>query len=320
MPLTLQQYVAYLDTRGTTWPAPPEIKPRKAKPRLDYLPQVRAVTWNVYGTLLAISGGELLFEHPTRFIMETALDKTIQEFKMWGSMSRKPGQPADYLRHIYGNLVAEQRFIPGNVEKSPEIAADRLWESFIKMLFQKDYQFDAGFYGSLNEYSRKVAYFFHASLQGTTCYSGAVDALRLVTEAGLAQGLLADGQCFTAAQLQRGLSQQDASANLDEWVEPSLRVLSCDVRARKPSKQIFREALGVFAQKGILPEQVLHIGSRLQQDLVPARRVGMRTGLFAGDKASLQATKEQLKESGSRPDVLLTDLRQIAEVIGGGKS
>jgi hypothetical protein len=318
MPLTLQQYVAYLDTRGVTWPAPPEIKPPKAKPRLVHLPQVRAVTWNVYGTLLAISGGELLFEHPTPFIMETALDKTIQEFKMWASMSRKPGQPAEYLRQIYANLVAEQRFIPGNVEKWPEIAADGLWESFIKKLFQKDYQFDSGSYGSLNEYSRKVAYFFHASLQGITCYSGAAEALRLVHEAGMAQGLLADGQCFTAAQLQRGLSQQEPSANLDDWVEPSLRVFSHEVRARKPSKQIFSEGLSVFARKGILPEQVLHIGSRLQQDLIPARRLGMRTGLFAGDKASLQASKEQLKQSGNRPDVLLTDLRQIAEVIGRG--
>jgi FMN phosphatase YigB (HAD superfamily) len=318
MPLTLQQYVAYLDMRGATWPAPPLIKPPKAKPRLIKLPQIRAVTWNVYGTLLAISGGELLFEHPTAFIMETAVDKTIQEFKMWASMSRKPGQPADYVRQIYANLADEQRFIPANVEKCPEIAADRLWESLIKKLLQKDYQFDAEFYGSLNEYSRKVAYFFHASLQGTACYPGAAEAMRQVKKAGLVQGLLADGQCFTAAQLQRGLSQQDPTATLDECVEPSLRVFSYEMRARKPSKQIFRQSLNVLAQKGILPEQVLHIGSRLQHDLVPARRVGMHTGLFAGDKASLQASVEQLKESSNRPDVLLTDLRQIAEVIGPG--
>jgi hypothetical protein len=37
--------------------------------------------------------------------------------------------------------------------------------------------------------------------------------------------------------------------------------------------------------------------------------------LFAGDKASLQATREQLKESATRPDVLLTELSQIAEIV-----
>ena len=37
---------------------------------------------------------------------------------------------------------------------------------------------------------------------------------------------------------------------------------------------------------------------------------------IAGDRASLQATPEQLKEPASRPDVLLTQLDQIADVIG----
>jgi FMN phosphatase YigB (HAD superfamily) len=316
MPLTLQQYVTYLDTRGTTWPADPVVEPRTAKPHVAFLPNIRAVTWNVYGTLLAISGGDLLFEHPTAFVMEVALDKTIQEFKFWASMSRKPGQPADYLREIYDNLLNDQRIVPGNVERHPEIAADRVWESFIKKLFQKDYEFDAGFYGSLNEYSRKVAYFFHASLQGTACYPGADAALRAVKEAGLAQGLLADGQCFTMAQLQRALSRHGPAANPDEWIDPELRWFSYEVRARKPSERIFRQGLNALAEKGITPDQVLHIGSRMQQDIAPARRFGMRTALFAGDKASLQARSKQLKDPSTRPDVLLTELSQIAQVIG----
>jgi FMN phosphatase YigB (HAD superfamily) len=316
MALTLSQYVTYLDTRATAWPAPPTIEPVKARPHLVRLPEVRAVTWNVYGTLLAITSGELLFEHPTPFVMEVALDKTIQEFKLWASMSRKPGQPADYLRCIYGTLLDEQRIMPGNVEKHPEIMVDRLWESFLKKLFQKDYQFDAGFYGSLNEYSRKVAYFFHASLQGTACYAGAARALRHVADAGLVQGLLADGQCFTAAQLQRALTLQDCAANLDLWVNPALRVLSYEIRGRKPSERLFRQSLEAFRELGISADQVLHVGSRVQQDLAPARRLGMRTALFAGDKASLQASPELLKGTGCRPDVLLTELTQITEVIG----
>jgi putative hydrolase of the HAD superfamily len=53
----------------------------------------------------------------------------------------------------------------------------------------------------------------------------------------------------------------------------------------------------------------------LQQDLIPARRLGMKTALFAGDRASLVATPEQLKESPGRPDVLVTELAQIADVV-----
>ena len=69
-------------------------------------PKVRAVLWTVYGTLLSIPPhGELLFQHPQDFVQEMALEKTISEFKMWGSMSRKPGQPADYMREIYRKAV-----------------------------------------------------------------------------------------------------------------------------------------------------------------------------------------------------------------------
>lgn len=315
MALTLEQYATYLDTRDLPWPAPPEVERPKARPHLARLPNVRAVLWNVYGTLLPISGGDLLFDHPLKFVMDVALDKTIQEFKMWGSMVRKPGQPTDYLREVYGSLLQEQRTVVGGTEKCPEVVADRLWEAFIKKLLQKDYKFDAGFYGSLNEFSRKVAYFFHASLQGTSHYPGAAGALRYVKGCGLAQGLLADGQCVTLVQLQRGLNQEDAAARVDDLFDPALRTLSYEVRARKPSETLFRHALKALTDCAIKPDQVLHVGSRVARDIIPAKRLGLRTALFAGDKASLQATPGQLKESVSRPDVLLTELGQIAEVV-----
>jgi FMN phosphatase YigB (HAD superfamily) len=316
MALTLEQYASYLDTRDLPWPAPVAVDRPKARPHLVPLPRIRAVLWNVYGTLLSITGGELWFEHPQAFVMDVALDKTIQEFKMWGSMSRKPGQPSEYMKHIYSQVLIEQRAFPGGGEKFPEVASERLWEAIIKKLLQKDYKFDAGFFGSLNEFSRKVAYFFHASLQGTACYPGAADALRLVRKRGLEQGLLGDGQCFTQVQLQRGLSAQDESVRQSGLLSEDLVVLSYELRARKPSERLFRQALTALGEKGIEPASVLHVGSRMQQDLIPARRLGMKTALFAGDRASLQATPDQLKEPTSRPDVLLTELSQIADVLG----
>ncbi len=303
MPLTLEEYASYLDTRrDLSWPAPPEVERANAKPHIVRLPHVRAVLWNVYGTLLAIGG------------MGTALEKTIQEFKMWAAMSRKPGQPSEYLVHVYTQVLASQSLGPGS-ERHPEVDAERVWDAIIKKLLQKDYKFDAGFFGSLNEFSRKVAYFFHASLQGTACYPGAAEAMRHLAAAGLTQGLLADGQCFTPLQLQRGLAKQDPTAALDAMLSAGPCSLSYDIRGRKPSPRLFRHALDELKSKGVEPAQVLHVGSRVQQDIAPARRLGLRTALFAGDKASLQATKVQLKDPAERPDVMLTDLDQIAEVL-----
>jgi FMN phosphatase YigB (HAD superfamily) len=66
----------------------------------------------------------------------------------------------------------------------------------------------------------------------------------------------------------------------------------------------------------VKPAEVLHVGSNLARDVGPAKKAGMRTGLFAGDKASLSATPDQLKDPQYRPDVMLTELPQIADVVG----
>jgi FMN phosphatase YigB (HAD superfamily) len=317
MALTLQQYASYLDTRADlSWPAPPQVERPKAKACLTRLSDIRVVAWDIYGTLLSISGGQLYLEHPQQMMMDIALDKTIQEFKMWAAMTRRPGQPAEYLRQIYSNLILEQQALPTGNEKSPEILADRLWENFLKKLFQKDYKFDAGTMGSLNEYSRKVAYFFHASLQGAEAYPGAVAALAHVKAAGLKQGLIANTQCFTTVQLERGLAKQTPAGSLSKLFDADLLTCSHEVRGRLPSERLFRQFLTAVAAKGIAPSQVLHVGSRMSLNVVPAKRMGLKTALFAGDKASLEATMEQVKDPLTRPDVLLTELTQIADVVG----
>src|SRR6516165_10437635 len=256
MALTIDQYLDYLDTRNLPWPAPPTVQPVRARPHLVRLQDIRMVTWNPYGTLLAIAGGELCFEHTQSFVMDLALEKTVQEFKMWGAMSRKPGQPSEYFRRMYQNVYHQQRMKSSGAERYPELVADVIWQALIKKLLQKDYQFDSGFYGALNEFSCKVAYFFHASLQGVAGLPGAADALRMVAGRGLRQGLLGSGQCFTRAQLRKslkeqGMSHQEALQVMDENVGG----LSVEVGARPPSNTLFQHALASCEECGVEPQQ-----------------------------------------------------------------
>jgi len=310
MALTLDQYVLdYLDTRGLPWPAMPKVDAPKAKPHLAPLP-VKAVLWTVYGTLLAIPTGELQFEAALDFVTEAALDKTIKEFKMWQSMSRKPGAPAAYMKELF-----KKAYDVLKLTGRGEVPAEKVWEDIVNKLIKNEYSFDATAYGSPGEYVKKIAYFYHASIQGTGCYPGAADALRLVADAGRRQGLLADGQCFTAPQLLRGLRAQDPAFDLNLALLPDARILSADKRVRKPSAELFDAAVAALAKRGVTAGEILHVGSSIARDIAPAKKAGMRTALFAGDKASLAATPEQLKDAATRPDVLLTELTQIAEVL-----
>jgi FMN phosphatase YigB (HAD superfamily) len=316
MPATLEQYVERLDARADLpWPAAPKIDPPKAKPKLKELP-VKAVFWNVYGTLVAVPGGELLFEHADPDITAMALDKVIKEFKMWQSMSRKPGAPSEYMKELFNKALTTLRLTGGPAgEKFPEVQSERVWDDIVKKLQQKDYKFDAGTYGSLDDYTKKIAYFYHASIQGSGAYPGAADALKELAGRGIVQGLLGDGQSFTAGQVQRCLKKQDPDFDLNSVISPAMRIISGEKRARKPSDTLFKAAVAAAGAKGISPSEILHVGSSLTRDVAPAKKHGFRTALFAGDRNSLSATPEQLQDPATRPDAMITELTQVLEMV-----
>ena len=247
--------------------------------------------------------------------MDIALDKTVQEFKMWGSMSRKPGQPSEYMGQLYDRALDQLRLAASPGEKFPEILTEKIWDDIVKKLQQKEFVYEKAKYGDHAEFVKKIALFFHASMQGTALFPGGSAALQHIHSCGVKQGLLAEAQCFTLAQLGRAMTADRAGA-VDDIFDRSLRSLSCEVGGRKPSERLFKHFLAAAQRQGIEPVQVLHIGSRIIEDIAPAKKLGMRTALFAGDKESLQATPEQLKDAATRPDLLLTDLSQLTDVIG----
>lgn len=318
MPLTLEEYATWLDERqDLLWPAPPKVEPAKAKPYLRRLRDVRVVTFNTYGTLIAIRDGTLHLVHPNDLVMDTALDKTVQEFKMWQHMSRKPGKPSEYMRQIYTQILDELKMRPSGAERYPEVRVNEVWERIIKRLMKKEYKFDTGFYGSLNRFAECVAYFFHRSLQGVGPQPGALETLRELRRRGYLLGIIGDGQVFTRLQILRALRQQGELGSLEELFDPALIAISAEVGAKRPSETLFRRVLNEVVRRGLSAANVLHVGCNLELDIAPAKRLRMRTALYAGDKAALSATPEQLADKSLRPDLLITELKQLLLCLEG---
>ncbi len=316
MARSLQEYAAWLDDRELLWPQPPQPVPPKATPFLKPLEDVRAVTWGIYGTLLTVSGGRLLLVHPDPLCMEVALDKTIHEFNMWNSMSRKPGAPWEYMLQQYKGLV-EANQLAGSPQpgEASEVDLAHIWQVLIERLGKKDFSWDEAFYGDAGEFSEKVAWFFHAALQGTGAAPHALVALEHVHDAGLAQGLVGDGQCFTLVELVRALQSQGTAPALTELFTRGCVSLSFQFGVRQPAVTLFEACLERLAKKGIAPAEVLHIAPRLKEELAPAKKLGIRTALYAGDASSLAATPAEDNDPVLRPDRILTDLRQIRQIV-----
>ena len=258
-----------------------------------------------------------LLRHPQALRMEIALDKTIKEFNMWNSMTRKPGKPSEVMIVRYTRALDEQRMAvtaaPGEV---PEVDAAVLWMKLIRQLQQKEYTYETSKYGELEEFAEKVAYFFHSCLQGLEAEEGAFEICRTLPAAGKRVGIIGNGQRFTPVQMLRAFRRQGTLRSLDELFDPGLVTLSWREGVRKPSKSLYLRALDRFRRAGVAPHQVLYVGTRLRDDLAIAKQAGMRTALLAADQTSLVASKEELANPELRPDRLLTSLTQIRDVVG----
>ena len=317
MPKTLMEYAEWLSQRDELiWPAAPRRVPAKAIPSIKPLPGIRAVTWNVYGTLLRITDGDLLFLPKQELRMQVALEKTIKEFNMWQSMSRKPGAPWEYLLSQYKDVFEEMQLtVPAKKGDVGQVLSTRLWRKLISRLEQKEYQYDADFYGDADDYAEKVACFFHSCLQGVAAMDKGAAVVKAIRDAGIAQGLLADSQPFTLVQLLRAFQGTTKLSTLGLLFTPGCVVLSHDVGVRKPSRTLFATAAEAFGQIGLAPAEVLYVSNRLRDDLTVAKQIGFRTALFAGDKNTVQAAADDLIQPDLRPDRLLTELTQIRNLL-----
>lgn len=314
---TLLEYADWLAERELRWPAPPKPAPIHATPSAKPLENIRAVTWSIYGTLLRITDGELLFDHPQTIRMEVAMEKTIHEFNMWNSMTRRMGKPSDSFLPKYLDAIENTQLRSSNKRGDfPEVDAAQIWGQIIELLGKKEYRYDESLYGDETELAQKIAYFFHASLQGTEAAPGASTTLMSIASAGLRQAALADAQCFTLVQLTRALQDQQGNMPRIESILPEfLNVLSYEWGIRKPSVSLYAQSILRFNDVGIEPNQILHVGTRMQDDLAIAKACGLRTVLYAADKTSLQATVDDLKNPETRPDRLITELSQLRDIL-----
>lgn len=316
MAQTLEEYAVWLDERRLQWPSAPEPVAAKATPALKPMEEVRAVAWSLYGVLLTTGEGTLIAQHEQQVRMQIAFDKTVEEFKMWNHMYRTPAAPWEYMNQQYTKILDGQMMSGTGSDERPELNIVDAWRSMVQKLQQKEYVWDDGQYGDLDDFALKVAYFFHRSLQGVGAMPGALPILASIAGASFFQGLVGDGQPFSLLHLLRALQGQGTLFTLSDLFTAGTVALSYRFGFRQPSETLFKESLEGFKRQGIKPQEILYISPRVHDELALAKKLGFRTALFAGDRSSLKAAAADMKDPAVRPDRILTELVQLRQILG----
>ena len=316
MPQSLREYAAALDARSDfAWPEAPKPVDVAARPHLKPIEGVKAVMWNLYGTLLRISDGDLIQFHFKPARMQAALERTLLEFGMQTAISNDAASAWSELYQHYKQVLEHlEKAAPVKDGEFPHIDSAQIWLGLINRMAERGLVYQESQFGDRAAFASKVAYFFHSCFQGVQAGHRAQRAIGMLSNAGIAQGLLADGQSFAMLDLERCFKMQGQTSELDDLLNPSCRVLSHEFGVRKPSRILYETAVRRLAALDISPRQTLYVSTRVAGDLGIAREYGFRTVLFAGDKTSLKASIAELNHPDLKPKRLVTDLTQVCQI------
>lgn len=282
--------------------------PTGAEPRLRPLPGIRAVLFDIYGTLfLSAAGGAGAGDEAAE---AAALAAAAGEA---GLALR--GEPAAALA-AYHRLVREhqdRRRTEGVAW--PEVEIRAVWGDWLETM-RGEGRLGGGAAGP--EAAARLCLHFESLAHPVWPFPGALETIGRLAARGLALGLVSNAQFYTPPLFPALLGGTPEALGF----APDLTVYSYLVREAKPSIRLFADVGRSLAGRGLPPEAALYVGNDLRNDIQPAAAAGFRTAWFAGDARSWRRREGDPLVAGVEPDLLVTSLDQIPGCLvgtGGGQ-
>jgi len=162
-----------------------------------------------------------------------------------------PATPDIDLRFNHAIAAAHHR----SAEPWPEVDVRELWSEIFPNLADPD-----AFALEIEEAIHPV----HPHPVGTAL-------LEQAASRGLRLGIVSNAQAYTPTLLARHFP------TLWPLIEPALTAFSFHHRIAKPDPRLFRISLDALTADGIAPQEIVMIGDSPENDLTPARALGMHT-------------------------------------------
>jgi len=274
---------------------PLEVKPTYVEPRLKWLPQIRTVVFDIYGTLVISASGDI-----------GLVDETNREgatLRAMDAIGLHPKKSVDDLSQRYHSLLHEnrdQRKAEGI--EYPEVEILDIWQALVSQLAIQQ---------ELEKVPEEIdiealAIEYESRTNPTWPMPGAQKTLETLRDRGFPMGIVSNAQFYTPllfpALMENSLEQLG--------FREELQVYSFQEREGKPSTALYE-----ILSKKLDPSTVLYVGNDMRNDIWPAQKVGFVTALFAGDERSLRWREDDPNVEGVKPDLIVTRLPQLLECL-----
>ena len=263
-------------------------------PRLGPLAGIRGVLFDIYGTLLISTAGDL-GSAGSAAAKQAAMGAALVDAGVTDQATARA--PAALVHALEAAIRAAHEGAAGRGVRYPEVDLRIIWRRLLPA---------AGATAA-----DRAAVSYECRSNPVWPMPGAAEVVAALQARGPV-GIVSNAQFFTPLVLAALLPQVS--------FDPRLAVWSFAEAEAKPSARLFELAAARMARNhGLRPEELLMVGNDVRNDIRGARQAGLRGALFAGDARSLRLRRDDPGWAALHPELVLTELTQLPAALGAGR-
>ena len=294
----------WLDSSENLQPIPTTFCPNL---KTDSKEKVKAVIFDIYGTLLISSSGDIdqasLNKENMRAAMETG------GFDLSGCKHETYSFLLDQLQEQVKKQHEELK-IQGH--PYPDVDIFKVWKGMFDVAESKGLIKLGG-----NESWADAIMVFELLSNRVYPMPGMKEVLQEIKKMGIPIGIVSNAQFYTPIIMNYFLTGEFSTDQHIDLFDEDLSVYSFKELRAKPDTALFNKFIPVLNSKyNIEPSETIFVGNDMLKDVYTATKAGLRTVLFAGDERSLRLREDDPRVKGMFPDFIINDLKQLTKIIG----
>jgi putative hydrolase of the HAD superfamily len=280
---------------------PLEPIPTGKEPVLARLTGIRAVLFDLYGTLFISASGEVGTSR------ESASGKALAE--ALAATGIRPIRPVvGSVTCLFDAIEASHAASRQAGVRYPEVDIVEIWRTVVAELGRRGVLQDRAWETAQLE---RLAVEYEARANSVWPMPGLEACLAGISQSGILMGIVSNAQFYTHELFSALLGH-----SAEYWgFDPELQYYSYQHGRAKPGLDLHEMAARALGSRGVEPGEALYVGNDMLNDVLTAHQVGFRTALFAGDARSLQLRPDEPQLDGVSPDLILTSLAELSKCI-----
>ena len=251
--------------------------------------RIQCILFDVYGTLFISASGDISIAREQ--------SRQTQHLKNLLDRYQIKKKPGIVLNDFFSAIDIEHKRLRKTGVDFPEVEIDRIWTRVLEI--------------DDHNAVRDFAVEFELIINPVYSMPNLEKMLEGCKKSKVLLGIISNAQFFTPY-----LFYWFLDSNLESLgFQSDLVFYSYKSGHAKPSPFMFEAAAKNLREKDIFSHSVLYVGNDMLNDIYPAKMVGFKTGLFAGDARSLRLRENHPKCQNLFADLVITDLIQILDLV-----